>query len=84
MLVASCRSRLDAVGASVAGASARPTLVLEWTALALFRGSWRAGWGESLTSGSEGGPEKPTDRTVTGLWPDPYCRPMAELGRHGR
>jgi hypothetical protein len=24
-------------------------------------GSWRAGCGESRTSGSEGGPEKPTD-----------------------
>jgi hypothetical protein len=37
-------------------------------------GSWRAGCGESRTSGSEGGPEKPTDRKVDrALWPDPYC-----------
>ena len=38
-------------------------------------GSWRAGCGESRTSGSEGGPEKPTDRKVDrALWPDPYYR----------
>jgi hypothetical protein len=37
-------------------------------------GSWRAGCGESRTSGSEGGPEKPTDRKVDrALWPDSYC-----------
>jgi hypothetical protein len=36
-------------------------------------GSWRAGCGESRTSGSEGGPEKPTDCKVDrALWPDPY------------
>jgi hypothetical protein len=29
-------------------------------------GSWRAGCGESRTSGSEGGPEKPTDRETAG------------------
>ena len=38
---------------------------------------------ESRTSGSEGGPEKPTDRKVDrALWPDPYCgagRPQAGL-----
>lgn len=34
---------------------------------------WRAGCGESRTSGSEGGPEKPTDGNVgTALRPDPY------------
>ena len=41
-------------------------------------GSWRAGCGESRTSGSEGGPEKPTNRKVDrALWPDPYCRSRA-------
>ena len=48
-------------------------------------GSWRAGCGESRTSGSEGGPEKPTDRKVDrALWPDPYCaaaRLAFEAGR---
>ena len=35
--------------------------------------SWRAGCGESRTSGSEGGPEKPTDRNVgRALRSDPY------------
>ena len=29
-------------------------------------GPWRAGCGESRTSGSEGGPEKPTDRKTAG------------------
>ena len=34
---------------------------------------WRAGCGESRTSGSEGGPEKPTSRKAgTALRPDPY------------
>ncbi|HEY5245815.1 MAG TPA: integrase core domain-containing protein [Acidimicrobiales bacterium] len=34
---------------------------------------WRAGCGESRTSGSEGGPEKPTSREVgRALRPDPY------------
>jgi hypothetical protein len=34
---------------------------------------WRAGCGESRTSGSEGGPEKPTSRkTGRALRPDPY------------
>jgi putative transposase len=34
---------------------------------------WRAGCGESRTSGSEGGPEKPTDRNVgRALRSDPY------------
>ena len=43
-------------------------------------GSWRAGCGESRTSGSEGGPEKPTDRKVDrALWPDPYSSPYAEV-----
>jgi putative transposase len=36
---------------------------------------WRAGCGESRTSGSEGGPEKPTSRkTGRALRPDPYTR----------
>lgn len=35
--------------------------------------TWRAGCGESRTSGSEGGPEKPTHRkTGRALRPDPY------------
>jgi putative transposase len=35
--------------------------------------SWRAGCGESRTSGSEGGPERPTDRNVgRALRSDPY------------
>ncbi len=35
--------------------------------------TWRAGCGESRTSGSEGGPEKPTDRkTDRALRSDPY------------
>jgi transposase InsO family protein len=35
--------------------------------------TWRAGCGESRTSGSEGGPEKPTSRnTSRALRPDPY------------
>ena len=35
--------------------------------------TWRAGCGESRTSGSEGGPEKPTDRDVgRALRSDPY------------
>ncbi len=35
----------------------------------------RAGCGESRTSGSEGGPEKPTGWKVGGaLWPDPYTK----------
>lgn len=35
--------------------------------------SWRAGCGESRTSGSEGGPERPTDRDVgRALRSDPY------------
>ena len=34
---------------------------------------WRAGCGESRTSGSEGGPERPTDRDVgRALRSDPY------------
>ena len=34
---------------------------------------WRAGCGESRTSGSEGGPEKPTSReTGRALRSDPY------------
>jgi transposase InsO family protein len=37
--------------------------------------SWRAGCGESRTSGSEGGPEKPTDRNVgRALRSDPYTK----------
>jgi hypothetical protein len=37
--------------------------------------SWRAGCGESRTSGSEGGPEKPTDRNVgKALRSDPYTQ----------
>ena len=36
---------------------------------------WRAGCGESRTSGSEGGPEKPTSRkTGRALRPDPYTK----------
>jgi len=35
--------------------------------------TWRAGCGESRTSGSEGGPEKPTSRKAgRALRPDPY------------
>ena len=35
--------------------------------------TWRAGCGESRTSGSEGGPEKPTSRKADrALRPDPY------------
>jgi hypothetical protein len=35
--------------------------------------TWRAGCGESRTSGSEGGPEKPTSRkTGRALRSDPY------------
>ena len=38
--------------------------------------TWRAGCGESRTSGSEGGPEKPTSRkTGRALRPDPYSTP---------
>ena len=38
-------------------------------------GSWRAGCGGSRTSGSEGGPEKPTGRKAgRALRPDPYWR----------
>ncbi len=37
--------------------------------------TWRAGCGESRTSGSEGGPEKPTRRkTGRALRSDPYTR----------
>ena len=37
--------------------------------------TWRAGCGESRTSGSEGGPEKPTHRKVDrALRSDPYTR----------
>ena len=37
--------------------------------------SWRAGCGESRTSGSEGGPERPTDRDVgRALRSDPYTK----------
>ena len=39
---------------------------------------WRAGCGESRTSGSEGGPEKPIDRKTTGRsgpTPTPTCAP---------
>ena len=37
--------------------------------------TWRAGCGESRTSGSEGGPEKPTSRKADGaLRPDPYTK----------
>ncbi len=37
--------------------------------------TWRAGCGESRTSGSEGGPEKPTSRkTGRALRPDPYTK----------
>ena len=37
--------------------------------------TWRAGCGESRTSGSEGGPEKPTSREVDrALRPDPYTK----------
>ena len=36
---------------------------------------WRAGCGESRTSGSEGGPEKPTSpKTGRALRPDPYTQ----------
>ena len=36
---------------------------------------WRAGCGESRTSGSEGGPEKPTNGNVgRALRPDPYTK----------
>ena len=35
--------------------------------------TWRAGCGESRTSGSEGGPGKPTSRKADrALWSDPY------------
>lgn len=39
-LVATCRSRLDTVDETVAGAPARATLVLEWTAPAFTAGHW--------------------------------------------
>ena len=36
---------------------------------------WRAGCGESRTSGSEGGPERPTSRNVgRALRSDPYTK----------
>jgi putative transposase len=43
---------------------------------------WRAGCGESRTSGSEGGPEKPTSRkTGRALRPDPYTEHPAREGK---
>jgi transposase InsO family protein len=42
---------------------------------------WRAGCGGSRTSGSEGGPEKPTDRkTGRALRPDPYTYVKTHTG----
>ena len=44
--------------------------------------TWRAGCGESRTSGSEGGPEKPTSRkTGRALRSDPYVRHEALMMR---
>jgi hypothetical protein len=44
--------------------------------------TWRAGCGESRTSGSEGGPEKPTRREpVRALRSDPYERHEALVDR---
>jgi putative transposase len=43
---------------------------------------WRAGCGESRTSGSEGGPEKPTSRkTGRALRPDPYTEHPTREGK---
>jgi len=43
---------------------------------------WRAGCGESRTSGSEGGPEKPTSRkTGRALRPDPYTEHATREGK---
>jgi transposase InsO family protein len=43
---------------------------------------WRAGCGESRTSGSEGGPEKPTSRKTGGaLRPDPYTEHPTREGK---
>jgi putative transposase len=43
---------------------------------------WRAGCGESRTSGSEGGPEKPTSRkTGRALRPDPYTKHPTREGK---
>ena len=48
---------------------------------------WRAGCGGSRTSGSEGGPEKPTCRKIgRALRPDPYTyvkTHAAQLNREG-
>ena len=44
--------------------------------------TWRAGCGESRTSGSEGGPEKPTHRKVDrALRPDPYTEHRTAEGK---
>ncbi len=45
--------------------------------------TWRAGCGESRSSGSEGGPQKPTSRNADrALRPDPYTRlPLLDGGR---
>jgi len=43
---------------------------------------WRAGCGESRTSGSEGGPERPTDRNVgRALRSDPYTEHPTREGK---
>ena len=45
--------------------------------------TWRAGCGGSRTSGSEGGPEKPTDRKIDrALRPDPYIADLNRLKVH--
>ena len=43
--------------------------------------TWRAGCGGSRTSGSEGGPEKPTHREMErALRPDPYTQHRTSEG----
>jgi len=43
---------------------------------------WRAGCGESRTSGSEGGPQKPTSRNADrALRPDPYTEHRTREGK---
>jgi iron complex transport system substrate-binding protein len=67
-VVANCRSRLAAVDASVAGASAPPTLVLEWTAPAFTAGHWVP----DLVTAAGGRPvlARPGADSVSVAWPE--------------
>lgn len=67
-VVARCRSRLAAVGTSVAGASAHATLVLEWTAPAFTSGHWVP----DLVTAAGGWPvlARPGADSVSVAWPE--------------